>query len=105
LGHVISKDGILVDPERTKSILQIPPPHRKKSMQSFFGRINFVRRFVPYFTEIVKPLQRMIKKDVQFKWTPVEKEAFENIKVVIVVAPSLWSPYFTKYFLLYTFCI
>jgi hypothetical protein len=58
-------------------------------MQSFFGRINFVRRFVPYFVDIVKPLQRMIKKDIQFKWTPVEKEAFKNIKASIVVAPSL----------------
>jgi hypothetical protein len=103
LGHVISKDEILVDPERTKAILQIPPPHNKKSMQSFFGRINFVRIFVPDFAEIVKPLQRMIKKDVQFKWTPLEKEAFKNIKVVIATAPSLWSPYFSKYFLLYTF--
>jgi hypothetical protein len=49
LGHVISKDGISVDPERTKFIMQIPPPHSKKSMQSFFDKINFVRRFVPNF--------------------------------------------------------
>jgi hypothetical protein len=58
LGHVISKDGILVDPERTKSIMQIPPPHSKKSMQYFFGKINFVRRFIPDFTEIAKLLQQ-----------------------------------------------
>jgi hypothetical protein len=105
LGHVISKYGISVDPERTKAIMQIPPPHNKNSMQSFFGKINFVRRFVPDFVEIVKPLQWMIKKYVQFKWTSIEKEAFENIKASITVAPSLQSPYFTKDFLLYTFCI
>jgi hypothetical protein len=103
LGHIISKDEISVDPKRTKAILQIPPPHSKKSMQSFFGRINFVRRFVPDFAEIVKPLQRMIKKDVQFKWTPLEKEVFKNIKASIATAPSLRSPYFSKDFLLYTF--
>jgi hypothetical protein len=103
LGHIISKDGISVDPERTKSILQIAPPHSKRSMQSFFDRINFVRRFVPYFAEIVKPLQKMIKKDMQFKWTPLEKEAFENIKTAIANAPSLQSPDFSKDFLLYTF--
>jgi hypothetical protein len=45
----------------------------------------------------------MIKKYVQFKWTSIEKEAFENIKATIAVAPSLQSPYFTKDFLLYTF--
>jgi hypothetical protein len=83
--------------------MQIPPPHNKNSMQSFFGKINFVRIFVPYFVEIIKPLQWMIKKDVQFKWTYVEKKSFENIKASIAVAPSLQSPYFTKDFLLYTF--
>jgi hypothetical protein len=55
-------------------------------MQSFFGKINFVRRFVPDFVEIVKPLQQMIKKDIQFKWTSVEKEAFEKIKASIVAS-------------------
>jgi hypothetical protein len=56
LGHVISKDGIYVDLEITKTIIQIPPPHSKISMQSFFGKINFMKRFIPYFFEIVKPL-------------------------------------------------
>ena len=56
LGHVISKKGISIDPERTKTIEQIPLPHNKKGMQSFMGTINFVRRFVPYFAQIVKPL-------------------------------------------------
>jgi hypothetical protein len=73
---VISKDRIGMDPERKKSILQIPSPHSKKSMKSFFGGINFVRRFIQYFVEIVKSLQRMIKKDIQFKWALVEKEEF-----------------------------
>jgi hypothetical protein len=57
-----------IEPERTEEIAKIPPPHNKKSMQSFLGRINFVRRFVPIFSEIVKPMQDMIKKNVEFKW-------------------------------------
>jgi hypothetical protein len=69
--------------------MQIPFPNNKKSMQSFFGKINFVRRFVFDFAEIVKPLQQMIKKDVKFKWTTVEKVAFEKVKVVIEETPSI----------------
>ena len=42
LGHVVSKKGISIDPERIKSIEQIPLPHNKKVMQSFMGTINFV---------------------------------------------------------------
>ena len=49
LGFVVSKKGIMIDPERTESISKIPFPTTKKSMQSFMGKINSVRRFVPSF--------------------------------------------------------
>ena len=72
-------------------------------MQYFMGTINFVQRFVPDFAQIVKPLQQMVKKSVQFKWTDIEKCAFNKIKEAIAHAPSLKSPDFEKYFILYTF--
>jgi hypothetical protein len=56
LGFIVSKDGIIIDPERTQDIAKLPPPSSKKSMQSFLGKINFVRRFVPSFSEMVRPL-------------------------------------------------
>ena len=64
LVHVISKEGISIDLERIKAIEQIPLPHNKKGMQSFIGTINFVRRFVPDFAQIVKPLQQMVNQSV-----------------------------------------
>ena len=67
------------------------------------GTINFVRRFVLDFAQIVKPLQQMVKKSVQFKWTEFEKNAFSKIKTVVAHAPSLKSPDFDKDFILYTF--
>ena len=72
-------------------------------MQSFMGTINFVRRFVPDFAQIVKPLQQMVKQSAQFKWTDIEKNAFINIKTVVAHASSLKSPYFDTDFILYTF--
>ena len=63
LGHVISKKGISIDPKRIRAIEQIPLPHNK-GMQSFMGTINFVRRFVPYFAQVIKPLQQMVKQSV-----------------------------------------
>ena len=67
------------------------------------GTINFMRRFVPVFAQIVKPLQQMAKQNVQFKWTDVEKNGFSKIKKSIAHAPSLKSPNFKKDFILYTF--
>jgi hypothetical protein len=72
-------------------------------MQSFFGKINFVRKFTLDFVETIKPLQKMIRKDVEFKWDDEQKKAFNNIKTVISQAPVLRSPDFNKYFFLYTF--
>ena len=67
------------------------------------GTINFVRRFVPNFAQIVKPLQQMVKQSAQFKWTEIEKNAFRKIKIVVAHAPSLKIPNFGKDFILYTF--
>ena len=100
---MLFRKGISIDPERIKAIEQIPLPHNKKGMQSFMGTINFVRRFVPDFAPIVKPLQQMVKQSVQFKWNDSEKNAFNKIKTSIAHAPSLKSTNFEKDFILYTF--
>jgi hypothetical protein len=68
LGFIVSSDGMIIDPKITQAIAKLPPPSSKKSMQSFLGQINFVRRFVPSFSEMVSPLQKLIKKDVQYHW-------------------------------------
>ena len=75
LGFVTSPKRITIDPGRIEAIKAIVMPHNKKSMQSFLGKINFVRRFISDFAEIVKPLQEMIKKDANFKWSKERKEA------------------------------
>ena len=67
------------------------------------GTINFVWRFVLDFAQIVKPLQKIVKKSVQFKWNDIEKDAFKYIKTSTSHAPSLLIPYFEKDFIVYTF--
>jgi hypothetical protein len=52
LGFVVSKVGIMIEPETTEAISKISFPHNKKSMQSFLGKINFVRRFVPILLKL-----------------------------------------------------
>ena len=89
LGFVISPEGITIDLGRVEAIKAIVLPHNKKAMQSFLGKINFVRRFISNIAEIVKPLQEMIKKYSNFKWTKERKEAFEKIKEAIAEAPTL----------------
>ena len=103
LRFVISPEGITIDPGRIEDIKAIVLPHNKKAMQSFLGKIKFVRSFIYDFTEIVKPLQEMIKKDFTFKWTKERREAFEKIKETIEEAPTLWISNFDNEFILNTF--
>ena len=80
-----------------------PHPNGKKAMQSFMGKINFVRKFISNFAKIVKPLQNIINKDVGFKWNQEEKDAFDRLKKANTKAPALYSLDFNKDFILYTF--
>ena len=72
-------------------------------MLSFLGKINFVRRFVPNFSQVVKPLQFLVNKGVPFKWSKEQKNAFTEIQKNIAEATALMHPYFSKEFILYMF--
>jgi len=62
LGNIILKDGILMDLEWIKVIIQVPMPINKNAMKYFFGKINFSQRFGSNFAKIVKPLQKITQK-------------------------------------------
>jgi hypothetical protein len=103
LGHIVSKDGIKVDPKQFEAIDTINIPINKKEIQSFLGKINFLRRFIPNFAEIVKLITDMLKKDNEMKWTTESKASFERVNKAISEAPVLASPDYTKEFLIFSF--
>ena len=58
---------------------------------------------MPKFTEILKPITNMLKKDVVIKWSPEEKSPFQRIKQALVEAPLLAIPDYAKYFFIFSF--
>jgi hypothetical protein len=103
LGHIVSRDRIKIDPSRVQAIDTINIPRNVKEIQSFLGKINFLRRFIPNFAEIVKLITGMLKKNNEVKWTTEAKESFARIKKVISEAPVLASPDYLKDFLIFSF--
>ena len=103
MGHVILERGIMIDPKRVEAISKLGIPASKKELKSFFGKINFVRKFISAFAEIVKPMNDMLKKDAKMDWTPATKKAFEEIKHAIINAPILVSPDDERPFNIYSF--
>eukprot|EP00253_Pinus_taeda_P032545 PITA_32545 len=103
LGHIISKDGIRIDPERIQAILQIPYPRNIKELQAFLGKINFLRRFIPNLAELMRLLSNMLKKYAKVRWSLETKKAFESIKTALTQTPVLTSPQFDKDFIIFSF--
>ena len=102
MGHLVSADGIRIDPERVKALLKISFPRSKKDVHSFIGKINFMRWFIPNFVETIKQITTMLKNDQEVKWTTEAKNSFEKIKKALIESLVLVSPDFSKYFMNFT---
>jgi len=103
LGHIVSKDRVKIDPERVAAIQNIPCPRNKKEVQSFMGKINFLRRFIPNLAETMRLITNMLKKDQEIKWMIESRASFEKIKHAIGQSPVLINPHYTKDFLIFSF--
>jgi hypothetical protein len=77
LGHIISKDRIKIDPIRIEVIQEVEHPRNIKELQSFIGKINFLRRFIPNLVELLRNITNMLKKDTKIKWNAESKQSFE----------------------------
>ena len=67
IGDIASSSEINIDSDRVNEIQNLSPPKSKKYIQAFMGKINFVRRFVPNFAKISKPIHNMLKSDQTFQ--------------------------------------
>jgi hypothetical protein len=96
LGHIISKDGIKIDPSRIEAIQKLEHPRNIKELQSFIGKINFLRRFIPNLAELLRNITNMLKKDTKIKWDTESRQSFEQVKRALTQAPVLISPAIEK---------
>ncbi len=106
LGHIVSKDGICVDPKKVEVIKQWPTPKSQKDVRSFLGLAGYFRRFVDRFAHIARPLTDLTSASkavwTNQSWTPAAQEAFDKLKHALITAPVLIAPDFSKPFELFT---
>jgi hypothetical protein len=79
LGFVVSKEGLKIDPEKVKAILDWQTPKCTFDMQSFHGWVSFYRKFIRNFSHICAPLTECVKKDT-FHWKTTTTKLFEYLK-------------------------
>ena len=94
LGHVISADGIRIDPKKVEAITSFPTPKDVPELRRLLGMVNHVGKFTPNLAEVTQPLRELLKKDIDWTWGQKQQTAFETVKRLLSTAPTLqhYSP-------------
>ena len=68
LGHVVSAEGIKVDPANIEAVVSWKSPRNVIEVRSFLGLAGYYRRFVKGFFIIAYSLTKLLRKGVKFEW-------------------------------------
>ncbi|KAJ9566079.1 hypothetical protein OSB04_002045 [Centaurea solstitialis] len=101
LGHVVSAEGIKVNPAKIEAIRGWEPPRSPSKVQSFLGLAGYLRKFIQDFSSIATPLTALTKKNVRFVWDKAQDEAFKTLKERLSSAPILSLPNGTEGFVIF----
>jgi hypothetical protein len=63
LGHILSKNGILVDPSKVQEVVDWKAPTTVHKVRSFLGLARYYYRFILYFSKIANPMISLLQKD------------------------------------------
>ena len=92
LGHVISVEGVSVDPHKIEAVVNWKPPNNVSKVRSFLGLAEYYRKFVEGFSKIAAPLTKLTRKDVKYDWVDVCQKSFDELKGRLTSAPILALP-------------
>ncbi|KAH9671101.1 hypothetical protein KPL70_017221 [Citrus sinensis] len=102
LGHIVTKDGISVDPAKVEAIVNWERPSNVTEVRSLLGLAGYYRLFVKGFSSIAAPLTNLTKKDVKFTWDKACEKGFQELKSRLVSAHILTVPSQGKGFVIYS---
>jgi hypothetical protein len=85
LGHLISKDGTVVDLEKIESIRDWSTPNNVTKLRSFMGLARYYRRFIKGFSKITHPINFLQRKGVKFQWTLDCEKSFQHLKQLLTI--------------------
>jgi transposase InsO family protein len=88
-GHVLSSDGVKVDPRKVDAIAKIQTPKDKKQLMSFLGMVTYLTKFLPNLSNITGPLRELTHDDTDYIWKKIHQQCFENIKKLVQKAVTL----------------
>ena len=82
LGHIISSEGITVDPAKIEAITKMPLPNSVNELQQFLGMITYLGKFIPNLAEVTSPLCTLLKKEVKFKLEKPQLRCYRKATII-----------------------
>ena len=102
LGRLATTQGIAIDPNKIKVVLEWPAPTNKREVESFLGFANYHRCHIKEYAKLAGPLYELTGPKSPFHWDTVHEEAFAALKESLVSAPVLAYPNAQDMFILDT---
>ncbi|KAA3461658.1 RNA-directed DNA polymerase-like protein [Gossypium australe] len=101
-GHIVSTEGIRVDPSKISAVVDYKPPRNVSEVRSFLGLASYYRRFVKRSSMIATSMARLLEKDVKFELFEKCQQSFEKLKALLTDAPVLIQPESSKEFVIFS---
>ena len=74
LGHLVSGQGISPLKQKIKTLTDLVPTTNLTKGGPIIGLIEYYRKFFPNFSDTIRPLNEITRKNVPFRWTePCQK--------------------------------
>ena len=89
LGHIVSEQGIEVDPKNIRAILDMPAPRTEREIRGFLGRLQYISHFITKLIGICEPIFRLMRKNLPTIRNDDCHRAFEKIKECLLSPPVL----------------
>ena len=86
MGHVVTAEGVSLDPDKVARIKQWPTPVTVEQLRSFLGMASYYRRYVEGFSKIGTKAGKM---SPPFVWLPEADTAVDALKKTLSETPVL----------------
>jgi len=98
LGVVIEPNRIEMEKKKVDGVLSWPEPRNVKDVRKFLGLTNYYRRFIKDFTQVARPMNMLMRKDIKWKWRREQQKTFNELKRIFTTRLVLAAPDLDKEF-------
>ena len=100
LGHTIDASGIKPKKENLQKLQAGEAPQTLRQLRGFLGMVGQYRKFIPGYSILAAPLEKLLRKDSPYDWTDKQQKAYIELRDILDEQQQLAFPDFDKPFIL-----